>query len=110
MGEENEQCLYRSERGERSSAWDYTHQECDQQHPDLGLCKGARGSGTVEVPKYLTEVPRYRPYSTAPVAGATHNNNISRKTLLKPAMPSGLLRLENSVLNNYVYRKERISH
>ena len=51
--------LYRRVRSERSGAWNYTwkgtHQESDQQHPDLRLRKGARGSGAV--PRF-TEVPR----------------------------------------------------
>ena len=65
MGEENEQCLYRNERGEGSGAWDYTwqgtHQECDQQHPDFGLRKGSRGSGAV--PRF-TEAPNVSPEVT----------------------------------------------
>ena len=80
MGEENEQCLYRSERGERSGAWNYMFSghaprvQSTNPRPRVIQYKGARGSGAVprfKVQRCLTEAPRYRPHSTAPVAGAT---------------------------------------
>ena len=84
MSEENA-CLYTSVKSQvprvTRGEWRGTHQECDQQHPDLGLRKGALRSGAVpqfteapdrgtEVPN-PTEAPRYRLYCTALVAGAT---------------------------------------
>ena len=60
----------------RSSAcgytWQGTHQECDQNHPDLGLRKGARGSGAVprftEAPNWGTEVPKQSTGTEVPAA------------------------------------------
>ena len=88
-----------SERWERG-AWDYTwrgrHEECDQQHPGLGLRKGLRRAAVSELS--ALEPPRTEPPRPEPPRSRTSTEPEARSAVNRQSLALSLMTHEMTML------------